>query len=144
MYKFLSKYGQAIAFGIGAFLILLVFILNAGVSQDTAINFELGSGLVLLVIGVIVLIGFGLFHTLTNPRESLKGILGVAALLVVFAIIYFAATPESSGDLYQTRLDFGVSDGQTKFISGAISTALILIGGAALAFIVSEVSNFFK
>ena len=39
---------------------------------------------------------------------------------------------------------FELTAGQEKFISGGLTTALILFGGAAVAFIVSEVRNLFK
>ncbi len=143
-YKFLSKYGQLIGFALGAFPILLfVLILLIG-GEDAAINFELYSGIVLLIIGAIVLVGFGLFQTLSNPKGSIKGLIGFGALALVFLVIYLTATPETVGSIAETRTEFNISDGQTKLITGGIGLAIILSIGAALAFFYSEVRNLFK
>lgn len=143
-YKFLSKYGQLIGFALGAIPILLfVLILLIG-GEDAAINFELYSGIVLLIIGAIVLVGFGLFQTLSNPKGSIKGLIGFGALALVFLVIYLTATPETVGSIAETRTEFNISDGQTKLITGGIGLAIILSIGAALAFFYSEVRNLFK
>jgi hypothetical protein len=143
-YKFLSKYGQLIGFALGAIPILLfVLILLIG-GEDAAINFELYSGIVLLIIGAIVLVGFGLFQTLSNPKGSIKGLIGFGGLALVFLIIYLTATPEIAGSIGETRTEFNISDAQTKLISGGMGLAFILLIGAALAFVYSEVRNLFK
>jgi hypothetical protein len=144
MYKYLSKYGQLIGFALGAVPILLfVLILLIG-GEDAAINFELYSGLVLLVIGVVVLVGWSLYQIAANPKGSAKGLIGVGALVIVFLVIYLTATPETAGSLGKTRIEFDISDNQTKFITGGIGLAIILALGAALSFFYSEVRNFFK
>ena len=144
MYKFLSKYGQLIGFALGAVPILLfVLILLIG-GEDAAINFELYAGLFLLVVGIVVLVGWSLYQIAANPKGSVKGLIGVGALLVVFLVIYFTATPETAGSLGKTRIEFDISDNQTKFITGGIGLAIILALGAALSFFYSEVRNFFK
>ena len=49
----------------------------------------------------------------------------------------------ANNDLLTYDLDIRV-DVQEKFISGGLTTSLILFGGAAAAFIVSEIRNLFK
>lgn len=143
-YKFLSKYGQLIGFALGAIpIVLFVLILLIG-GEDAAINFELYSGIVLLIIGAIVLVGFGLFQTLSNPKGSIKGLIGFGGLALVFLVIYLTSTPETVGSLAETRTEFNISDSQTKLITGGIGLAVILSIGAALAFFYSEVRNLFK
>lgn len=143
-YKFLSKYGQLIGFALGAVPILLFVLIFLIGGEDAAINFELYAGIVLLIVGIIVLVGFGLYQTLANPKGSMKGLLGIGALLVVFFVIYLTATPETVGSIAETRTEFNISDSQTRFITGGIGLAIILSVGAALVFFYSEVRNLFK
>jgi hypothetical protein len=54
------------------------------------------------------------------------------------------ADPKGIGSLARTILEEGIQEGSSRFISGAISTALVLGAGAVLALVVSEVSNLLK
>jgi hypothetical protein len=144
IYKYLSKYGQALGFALGAIPILLfVLILLIG-GQDAAINFELYSGIFLFIIGVIVLVGWSAYQIVANPSGSLKGLIGGGALLVVFLVLYFTATPEKTGSLGKALIEFNISDVQTKFITAGIGLSILLAIGAALSFFYSEVRNLFK
>ncbi|MCB9283716.1 MAG: hypothetical protein H6563_06535 [Lewinellaceae bacterium] len=144
IYKFLAKYGQLLGFALGAVPILFfVLILLIG-GEDAAINFELYSGIFLFIVGVIVLVGWSLYQIIADPKGSAKGLMGIGALLVVFLVIYFTATPETAGSLGKTRIEFNISDAQSKLITGGIGLAILLAIGAALSFFYSEVRNFFK
>lgn len=156
MYKFLTKNGQLLAFGLGVLVtILFLVIIFAGLGeynmlskeeqfQSSIFNFGLAASIALTVLAGVAAIAWGLFQMVTNPKGSLKGLIGIAGLVVVFLIFYAMATPETSGPVYKVLLDFGVTDTQSKLISGSLSTALILAIGAAVAFVVSEVINLFK
>ena len=144
MYKYLAKYGQLLGFALGAIPILLfVLILLIG-GEDAAINFELYSGIFLLIVGIVVLVGWSLYQIVANPTGSVRGLIGVGALVVLFLLIYLTATPETTGSLAETRTEFNITDNQTKFITGGIGLAILLAIGAALSFFYSEVRNFFK
>jgi len=144
IYKFLSKHGQVLGFALGAVPILLfVLILLLG-GEDAAINFELYAGIFLLIVGVVILVLWSLYQIFANPSGSVKGLIGVGVLVLVFLVIYFTTTPETTGSLGETRLEFNISDNQTKFITGGIGLAILLVAGAALSFFYSEVRNFFK
>jgi len=156
MYKFLTRNGQLLAFGLGV-LITVVFLLSVipnleefnsmGVDEQKLTNIfnsGLAAVIALTILGAAAAIVFGIIQTFTNLKASTKGLLGVGVLLVVFFISYTLSTPESGGPLMETIREFNITDGQSKFISGALMTTLILVGGAAAAFVVSEIRNFFK
>ncbi len=158
MYNFLVKNGQGLAFGLGLLItvVFLVFVLS-GMEEFSALpdeersetsifDFGLRGALVLAVIAAIAMVGFGLFHILSNFRSSVKGIIGVVALIGIFIVAYSMAPMEPDHNAIAEAADRagGISDNQMKFIGGAITTAVVLTGLAAAAFVVSELRNFFK
>lgn len=164
MYKFLSKNGEMLAFILGVFVVavFLLFVIpnaadfNALPDKDPAkyasgiFNFGLKGAIALAFIAAICMVGFGLFHTATNIKNSLKGIIGAAVLVGIFFISYSMAsgevTPFIQGavDKFQDAGNGTLSAGNLKFIGGGISTVGILIGVAVAAFVLSEIRNFFK
>jgi hypothetical protein len=158
MYKFLVNNGQQVAFGLGL-LVTIIFLVGvfSGIDEFSALpeeervttdifNFGLTGSLILTVIAAAAMVFFGLYHILINFRTSLKGIIGVALLIVVFIVGYSMASaePENSAIAEAAQKTGGITDNQMKFIGGSIITALALIAIAALAFVLSELRNFFK
>lgn len=161
MYKFLSKNGQTLGFLLGV-VVVAIFLISvlSGIGSwnptsdnkyDTTIfNFGLKASQALVVIAALGMLIFGLFHILTNIKGSLKGIIGFAALLAVFFIAFNMASGEVEPFIKGAVENFEGSQGVTmtagnlKFIGGGISTAIILAGVAAAAFVLSEIRNFFK
>lgn len=161
MYKFLTKNGQVLAFGLGV-LITVIFLgsVLSGVGefstqteemqdQTSIFNFGLTGAIALAIIAALAMVGFGLFQVLTDFRGSLKGILGFGVLLVIFFVTYSMASGEASPyiqgaiDKFEAAgADF--TTGNLKFISGGISTAVALVVIAAAAFILAEIRNLFK
>jgi len=156
MYKTLTKNGQLFAFGLG--LLLTIAFLGSifsgldtfnGLSKEARYEtgiFDLGIYAVtfLTFLCFLAMIGFGLFQVVTNLKGSLKGLIGVAVLLVIFGIAYSTATIESGPFWDRLIKEFNVSDGANKFITGAIWTCLFMIGVAVVTFVLSEIRNFFK
>lgn len=162
MYSFLTKRGQTLAFGLGA-LIVIVFLAMVIPNSDgftdlpreqqyetDMFNFGLWMAVILTIVAVIAMVGFGLFQVARNPKRSMKGIIGFAALIAVFMIAYFATSTDVSPAIAEAIEKFRVAqeseigDTQLRFISGGITTALVLLAVAFLAFIVAEIINFFK
>lgn len=156
MYKFLTRNGQLLAFGLGV-LITLVFLVSvipnleefnmatSDAQKETGIfNSGLIAVIFLTILGAVAAIFFGLFQTLTNLKGSVKGLIGVGLLIVVFLVAYAMSTAETGGPIFETIQEFNITDGQSKFISGALLTTLIMVIGAAGAFVFSEIRNFFK
>lgn len=155
MYKVLTKYGQTAAFLLGV-VVIAIFLISvfSGVSEFNMMSeeqqkessiFDIGLYLAILltIIAGIVAIIAGIFHTASDVRGSIKGIVGMVAIVIIFFIAYSTY----SGDpayLSETLREFEVSDGQSAIITGAILTAIGLAIIATLAFAISELLNFFR
>jgi hypothetical protein len=156
MYKILTKHGQLIAFGIGLLVIVLYlgsvfggldsFSLLSKEDRGTTNIFDLGlkATVVLLVICAIIAVLFGIYHMVTNPKGAIKGIIGLVVIIILFGILYSMSTPETSGIVGNAVEKFDLSANESKFISAALKSTLILGALAALSFVVSEIRNFFK
>lgn len=157
MYNLLIKNGQAIAFGLGVLITVLFLVLifsgleNFNAASDAAkldtniFNFGIYAALGLTALCFIISVLFSIYQIATNPKDSLKGLLGIAALVAVFVIAYAISGPAPEGTyLANVESNFDITPNQSKLISSQIFTALILSGIAAVAFVASEVINFFK
>lgn len=156
MYQFLNKYGQTLAFGLGA-LITVLFIVQvqsgasefAGLSKEDQLksgifNLGIGSAVFLVIINFIAAVFFAFYYLATHPNAIMKTIVPIAILLGVFAISYVMSKPASEGTMLAIAQRFELTAGQEKFISAGLTTMLVLFFGAAIAFAVSEIRNFFK
>ncbi|MEQ8705016.1 MAG: hypothetical protein RIC19_13910 [Phaeodactylibacter sp.] len=161
MYKFLTKNGQTLAFGLGV-LITAVFMISVvsnmgeftAMADDkqmetTIFDFGLYGAIALAVIAAVAMVVFGLFQVVTSFKSSMKGILGFAALLVIFFVSYSMTdtnvTPYIQGAIDKFEQGGAVfTDENLKFISGGISTTIVLVVVAAAAFVISEITNLFK
>ncbi len=157
MYKFLAKNGQTIAFGIGV-LIAILFLgsvfsgleeFNAQADEDrfTTGIFDLGimAAIALTILCGIAAVLFGLMQMLGDLKGSIKGLLGIVALIAIFFIAYSMAAPAADGTaLAGVEEQFEVTAGQSKFISAAIFSAAAMAALAAGSFVISEIVSFFK
>jgi hypothetical protein len=157
MYNFLVKNGQLVAFLLGV-VITVVFLISvfSGIGEfnmlaeeeqlsTTIFDFGLKATVVLIIVTAISMLLFGIYQVATNFRSSLKGIIGLVVLIIVFFVTYSAASGEASGAVAEAADKAGgLTPGNLKFISGAITTALILIALAAASFVLSEIRNIFK
>ena len=143
-YKYLAKYGQSLAFGAGAILILIFFLINLAAGLDSALNFIIWAGIILLVITLVVLFGYALYHVIRDPKDSAKGLMGMGALFVVFLVLYFISPADSAGKIGELREEFKISDNLMKAISSGIMTTTLLAVIGVGAFVYSEVRNLFK
>lgn len=161
MYKFLTKNGQTMAFGLGV-LITVIFLISvvSNMGEFTAMAeekqvetsiFDVGlyGAIALTIIAAVAMVVFGLFQVVTSFKSSMKGILGFVALLVVFFVSYSMTetdvTPYIQGAIDKFEQGGAVfTDENLKFISGGISTTLVLVVVAAAAFVISEITNLFK
>jgi len=157
MYNFLVNNGQRIAFGLGLIVTLLFLIVAfngmdsfQALPEDDKVStsiFDVGiKGAIAFIIAAAAgMIIFGLFQTFSHLKSSFIGILGFVALIAVFFIAFSSASGQASGEIAEAvDRAGGVSENAMKYIGGAITTALILLGLATAAFILSEIRNFFK
>jgi len=163
MYNFLTKNGQTIAFGVGAAIVIVFYLLAVyggdmeqfsqwdmdGVKDKARydlglFDFGLMVTLVLIAIAAIAMIGFGSFQAATNIKGSLGAIAGLAIIGIIFAAGYSTTELSTEGLEFAAAKKFELTDTVRKFVGGSITTATVLIGLATLGLIVSEVRNFFK
>lgn len=156
MYKFLTKHGTAMAFGLGV-LVSAVGILTilGGLEgynmlpedqQDTTQIFDLaiGGGVILTLIAFAVAILFGLYQVIINPKAAIQSILGLVVIIGLCLIFYSTATPETSGGIFEDIQNGKLSANTSNWITGALATTLIIFGATVFVFIFSEVRNVFK
>jgi hypothetical protein len=163
MYKFLTKNGQSISFIVGALLVVASYALivtsvdyetftamDADGIKDKArygfglFDFGIGVTALLIAIGAILMLGFGLFQSITNIKGSLGAVAGLALIGIIFAVGYSTTQLETSGSVYDAAMKFELGDSTRKFVGGSIMTGVALIGLASLGIVVSEIRNFFK
>ena len=156
MYTFLSKNGQTVGFLLG-FVLVVIFLLMVisgldsfnGLSEEQQLatnifNFGLYAAIGLCIVAAIAAVLFGLFHLLTDLKGSMKFLIALVGVLVVFFIGYSMADADMTSAIQATIEEFEVSEGISKFISGSLITTLLLAGIALVSFIVFEILNFFK
>ena len=156
MYRILMKYGQLGAFVLGVLVITAFFIsIGGGVDEFNALSkedrptttiFNVGLYLTiaLLIFCAIIAVIFGLYQMITNPKGAIKGIIGLAVIAVLFGALYSTSAAETSGIVGTAVEKFSVTDNESKIISAGMKSTLLLGCLAILAFVVSEIRNFFK
>lgn len=160
MYKFLTKNGQLIAFAIGA-LITIIFLgvafsgmdeFNSLAAMDKAnesniFNFGISASIFLTITCFLLMFAFGVYQVATHFRSSVRGLIGFAVIILIF-IVASNLVPSSIEEIppyvAEPMKKYEVSMRNYGFISGGIMTAVVLSIGALLAFVGSEIRNFFK
>lgn len=155
MYNTLAKNGTTIAFGLGA-LVVAIFLISVFTRiEDTmtiedliASNiFDLGLYLTIFLAaaGALAVLVFGLLSIVTDFKGAMKGLIGVAVLVVIFFVAYSAAAPAAEGTgVYSAMQKYDISEGVSKFISGAIITTLVTLAIAVISLIGSAIVNIVK
>ncbi|RMG85061.1 MAG: hypothetical protein D6714_06730 [Bacteroidetes bacterium] len=156
MYNFLTKNGQVVAFGLGLVLSLLFYaVASSGLEAFNAIPekeqpaspegniflFGIYAAVALVALCILALLAFGIYQMITNPKEAVKGIIGVVILAVIFGIAYATSSDEISSTWNTEDV---ITPAISKYVGASIRTTGILIGISILAFIASEIRNFFK
>lgn len=165
MYNFLVKKGQvfALLLGVGVVAIYLFTVLGgikgAGYSTSDDLNlilksnpnadfsfFDTGMYLTAALIGIAVLsaILFGIINLLKSPKGSLKIILGVAVLGILFFALMTTSEAETTGKIGELVQKFDVGESASKFISGGLKTTAILSAAAVILMFLGEIRNLFK
>ena len=156
MYRFLTKYGTGVAFGVGllATLIFLIPILS-GVGEfnmlspddkgtTSIFNAGLYTAIALIILCFVISIGFGVFQLATNPKGAIKLILGIGLIGIMFFVMYSMASPETSAKMQNLAQEFNITDNVSKLISASLWTVIILAAVATGSFVLAEIRNVFK
>jgi hypothetical protein len=160
MYKFLTKNGQMLAVGVSVFVIAVFLITtmvgmsSAGYTSSTNLIdykseitfFDLGLYLTigLLIIAVCSWLLFAVYQLASNPKKSLKFIVGGAVIFAIFLVFYFMTDTAPTGRLAELVSKNNLSESVQMLISGGLNTALSLAGISVVVMLVSEFMNIFK
>lgn len=180
MYSFLSKHGQVIALCVGALITIIFFAIigangstfsdldgqqlklkdyNDALSQTSIFNFGIVATLFLVAITALAVAVFGVLGVVTDFKNSKKGLIGFAVVLVLFIVAYFVSS--SSGDaesvmeviskMNEKSLDDAgnetintVTPGRSSYISASLITTMVLGGLAFVGMVASEIWNLFR
>jgi len=164
MYKLLTSKGQLIAIGIGVLSVLIsIGSIVSGVKSEYSMSEDLNAVmkgnpeatfdffnpaisvlLFLIAAALILAVVFGIFSLFSDPKGSMKFLLGFAFVAIFFFILYSTADVDTTGRLAMLTEKFDVSDNVLKFITGGVKTVVYSIAVAAIAAVVMEVMNLFK
>lgn len=161
MYNFLSKNGQLVAFLVGVVLVLIFLAMavpSAGdyyfdTMDDSEIfgvdifNFGILAAIALTVLCAVGMVLFGLYHVASNPKGSIKGIIGVLVIVVLIYLFYTMASAEPDHptvagaiEKYETSSEGRyITDGNLKWIGSAIRMGLLMAGAAFVALVVMPI-----
>jgi len=158
-YKFLSKNGPVIAFL--ATVVVLIITLIPILSGLDAFNsvpepqqsysnegkiFNTGIYLaaLLLIIGIITAILFSVLQVVTHPKASMKSLIALGIIAVIFIALYAISDAKGTGSLAQTIERFSLSDTISKIVGAGIQLTILLGIGSIILAIFLEVWNYFK
>jgi len=165
MYTLLAKKGQLFSIILGVVVIAIYFIsvftgLNSSgytVSDDlnqimknnpdqefSFFNAGLMITLILVVVAAVIALLFGIWQLVSTPKNSIKAIVFVGAILAVFFAMYTMADSDLDGPISLTLQKFNVGEQVSRLISGGLWSSIILAVLALGSMVVFEVYNLFK
>ncbi|HKK88334.1 MAG TPA: hypothetical protein VJ917_05750 [Saprospiraceae bacterium] len=157
MYELLSKKGLLFAFLLGLAVVLLFYVpVLTGVDAFNALPeeeqtntsiFDLGLWLtiILVVIAALAIIGFSILSIAKDIKGSLRGLVGLGVILLIFIIGYaMTGTPDEGTRLASVIERFQVSISDQQIINGALFSALGILILTAVAFVFGEISSLLK
>jgi len=165
MYKLLTKHGQLGALLLGLFAIAVTLfsitsgIKGAGYSTSDDLNtilknttdqtfdfFNPGVYMVAILLGAALLLWaiFALRGLISNPKGSMKFIIGFLILLALLFALYSMSENETTGKIAELLQRESVSESTSKFISAGVKGTVILGVLTAAAMILFEIRNLFK
>ena len=156
MYKFLTKHGTGVAFGLGLLVTLIgLAIVFAGIDGFNALpedqqgttsifNVSLYLTFVLLVVAVVAVLVFGVMQLVSHPKNAIKFGIALAVIVILGFLFYSLSSVETSGKIYDKIQAGELSAGMSKILTGALWTTLVLAVLAVLGIVVSEIRNLFK
>lgn len=164
MYKLLTSKGQLFAILLGVLSVAIALgTIISGVKSNYSMSENLNDVLknnadanfdffnpainivvVLVVLACLAMLLFGVVHLLSDPKGSIKAIIGLALVVGLFFILYSSAEVGGTAKLAELIDKNDLSDNVAKLISGGVKTAVIAAMIAFFAAVVMEVINLFK
>lgn len=166
LFSFLTSKGQLIALLFAVALIAIVFMSifgglgSAGYDTSTDLvpilqdeestqDFGFFGAAVaipvwLIRIAAVLLLVFFIRSIVQDPKGSMKMIIGLIVVGVIFFALYSMSDAESTGRVSELAQEFDVSDNVSKMISGGLKTTVGLAIVSAVLMVVMELWNLFK
>jgi hypothetical protein len=156
MYKFLTKHGTALAFGLGVLVSAIGIMTILGGLDDynmladdqqgttTIFDLAIGGGVFLTIAAFAIAILFGVYQVIINPKGAIQSIIALVVIIGMFLIFYATATPETSGGVFEDIQAGKLTAETSNWITGALATTLVIFGATIFVFIFSEIRNVFK
>ena len=165
MYKLLLEKGQLFALLLGIIAIAIAMLsivtgikgagystsddLNAIMKANSDVSFDFFNPAIkvvvfLILVALIAWIAFSVWTLVRDPKGSLKFLMGLGGIAVLFFIMYATSDAESTGRLAMLTQKFDVSDGVSKLISGGVKTAVLGIVVGFVGAAIMEIINLFK
>jgi len=160
LYQFLKKYGVAIGFGLGTILVALMYVLiisnypegnptskELGNNHSDIFNFGIYISYFLIFLATAVSLIFPIGYLAMNIKESIKVLIGIAAVLVVFFIAYSIGSGEISGEIVESIAKCKVlpmTEGEMKLAEGLMFMGYIMLGLTVLTALVTSARDFSK
>ena len=141
--KSVNIIGNIVKFGIaiiGLFFALTLLFKGVDNGNDKYIDYAINLSIWVIVIAFVIAILFALFYFITNIKNSIGALIGIAGLLIIFAISYSMA----DGSLMDGWAKIGITEKISKLTGTGIYSFLILIGVAALAAVSTEIIKIVK
>ena len=111
--------------------------------ESFMVDIMLPVGFVLLLVAVVFAVLGPIITSISDPKSIIKPVAALVGILIVFAIGYSVATGKEH--LIKQGADIITVDaGTSRWIGGALMTFYILLIGAIISIVYSEVSKFFK
>ncbi len=131
------KFGVAI---IGLFFALTLLFKGVDGGNDKYIDYAINLSIWVIIIAFAIAILFALYFFVTNIKNSLGALVGIAGLVIIFLIAYSMA----NGNLMEGWAAEGITERISKMTGAGIYSFLILIGVAALAAVSTEILKLVK
>jgi hypothetical protein len=165
MYKLLTDKGQLFALSLGIVAIAIAMLsivmgikgagyntsddLNAIMKQNPDVSFDFFNPaitvvMILILVALVSWIAFSVWTLVSDPKGSIKFLIGLGGVLVLFFIMYATSDAETTGRLGMLVQKFNVSEGVSKLISGGVKTAVLGIVVGFIGAAIMEIINLFK
>lgn len=164
LFNFFTSKGQLAAFALGLLCsVIAIGSIIGGVNSNYSMSDDLNSIMknnpeasfdffnpaisvvvFLVVVALACAVIFGLLGLFSDLKGSMKFLIGLALVVVLFLILYSTADAETTGRLGMLSEKFDVSGNVSKLITAGVKTAVFSIIIAAVSAAIMEIMNLFK
>ncbi|MDR3047656.1 MAG: hypothetical protein LBU51_08625 [Bacteroidales bacterium] len=113
---------------------------NTSTSESGILNTSMAFVYIIFAIAILLVILFSLWGIISSFKTSYKALVAVVALVVVFVIGYFIASPELS----RSAINMGHTASEVRWIESGVFITYLMLLGAVLSIAVSPLINKFR